>query len=338
MKDKNYGEKPEPFIEFVGLSDQDIRRILLDSLSEVIKDLKIDISISFNYDYLSDTPKSCFNVLILWEPASVMPWQYSAANLARFDLVIPMSVWRARNLGYSQHAFHPYRFTGANSIFDLTGPRQGIVMINTAKFSAGSSSLYGLRRETSKLLHSRGLDYKLYGFDWNMKKSIEFKKRLIAARNSFLANERVNFKELTSQVLYRYPEYAGHVPDKFSLLSHFTYSLVIENDLDWVTEKVFDSIFAGTIPIYVGPQLEEISKDLEDCLFRCEPRAQSIYDKLISISNQEIEVKRQAIESFVTNFDFSDNGFWSPSFQWKRVANIIMSNIIRNFNYLNQRQ
>jgi hypothetical protein len=36
-------------------------------------------------------------------------------------------------------------------------------------------------------------------------------------------------------------------------LASYKYSLVIENSIEYMSEKLFDSLFAGTFPIYVGP-------------------------------------------------------------------------------------
>lgn len=321
-------------IEFYGIENSQIQSILIKNLSETIKNRNFDVSISFNHDHGQEFPSNRFNVLILWEPASVMPWQYKLENYSRFNLVIPMSKWRAEKLGIQQYAFHPYD-ADPSKIASPFSVRSGkIIMINAAKFSAGKSSLYGLRRETSKILHREFQGYDLFGADWDMNKSTEIRKRIAALRNSINAREGISVREFTSLLWYRYPEHRGFVKDKFEILSEYQLSLVIENDIDWITEKVFDSIFAGCIPVYVGPVLIREFRKLENCLIRCEPDARSIINRLKNLSDSELLEKKYAIFDFIQNYDFSEKGFWSSNHQWTRISNIIRANLER-LDYLN---
>ena len=52
-----------------------------------------------------------------------------------------------------------------------------------------------------------------------------------------------------------YNNYLGEVLDKRSVLSMYKYCLVIENSSDYLSEKLFDALLSGCIPIYVGPDL-----------------------------------------------------------------------------------
>jgi hypothetical protein len=40
-------------------------------------------------------------------------------------------------------------------------------------------------------------------------------------------------------------------------ISAYKYSVVIENEASYVSEKLFEALFAGCIPKYVGPNLRE---------------------------------------------------------------------------------
>jgi hypothetical protein len=50
--------------------------------------------------------------------------------------------------------------------------------------------------------------------------------------------------------------YLGLSSNKLETLANYRYSLVIENSMEFMTEKLFDSLFAGTFPVYVGPDIE----------------------------------------------------------------------------------
>lgn len=310
-------------INFYGLKDDLAKNLITQALSKNFNPRIDSVSISFNHDHSFDFPDSDFRVLILWEPAAVMPWQYNKNNLAKFDLVIPMSSWRAKRLGIKEFAYHPYDANGFNPISPFTVRREGIVMVNSAKFSAGKSSLYGLRRATSKALAESDINYFLFGSNWKMSRFMELRKRFVALRNSIIASDEISWRELTSQLWYQYPEYSGWIHDKFQVLSQYELSLVIENESDWVTEKIFDSIYAGTVPVYVGPDLSDEFPLIESCVIRADSTPQGVLAAVHSATGDQIALRKHAIEAFVNDKSDKGIGFWSPRSQWKRVGEIV---------------
>jgi hypothetical protein len=173
------------------------------------------------------------------------------------------------------------------------------------------------------MLHENQIDYALYGTGWKMSRSMELRKRFVALKNSLQAGERVSLGELTSDLWYRYPEFHGWVEDKFEVLSQFKLSLVIENEADWVTEKVFDSIVAGAVPIYVGPDLSRDFPELNDCLVIADSNAESILARISGLQDSELNEKRTAIQRFLIDKSEHGIGFWSSKNQWTKVAKII---------------
>ena len=315
-------------IEFFGLKDDLAKALITQALTKNINPRIDSVSVSFNHDPSFIFPQSDFRVLILWEPAAVMPWQYNSKNLSKFDLVIPMSSWRAKRLGIKEFAYHPYDANGIDSISPFTSRQKGIVMVNSAKFSAGKSSLYGLRRATSKALAESEINYCLFGSNWKMSRIMELRKRFVALRNSIVASEEISWRELTSQLWYQYPEYSGWIDNKFEVLSQYELSLVIENEIDWVTEKIFDSIYAGTIPVYVGPNLGDEFPSLESCVIRADSTVQGVLTTVRNISEEQLALRKNAIKKFV--IDQSEKGFqfWRPENQWKTVGDIISRELV----------
>ena len=310
-------------IEFYGLKDDLAKSLIYKSLA-TLQNLQISsVSVSFNHDPSFEFPSAEFNVLILWEPAAVMPWQYNPKNFSKFDLIIPMSSWRARNMQIEEFAYHPYNVQEKDAISPFSKRERKIVMINSAKFSAVESSLYGLRRSVSKHLAELDIDYALYGTNWKMSKVMELRKRFVALRNAVIAGSGVSWGEFTSELWYQYPEYVGWVEDKFSILSQFELSLVIENEADWVTEKVFDSIYAGTVPIYIGPDLSEEFPLIESCLIRARPTVQGVMDAILNTTDDQLLIRKRAIDEFVKNPTDQGIAFWSSENQWRRVSAII---------------
>jgi hypothetical protein len=321
-------------VKFFGLKDDIAKEIIKQSLQDVTQLGFKDVSVSFNHDPKFPFPNCDFNVLILWEPSAVMPWQYSKANYNKFDLVIPMSKWRASALGINDYAFHPFDYDHLTARSEDNFRTRKIVMINSAKFSAGRSSLYGLRRAISRKLYKSEIDYDLYGSNWQMTRVMEIRKRLVALKNSVIARERIGIKELLSDFWYKYPEYKGWVDDKFELLSHYELSLVIENEADWVTEKVFDALYAGSVPIYVGPNLADYFPQLSKCVVQVSARPEEIIEAIRGISQEEILEKRLAARDFLSDLSMDGIGFWHPKNQWQKVSEIITSKVLlaRDFN------
>jgi hypothetical protein len=256
-----------------------------------------ELHFEFNFEKSRGKLPNKFNVLILWEPESVMPWQYKRSVLNKFDLIIPMSPWRAINLGIAHWAFHPSKIEFISINENLRN--KNIVMVNAAKFSASNKSLYGLRRKISKKLHSMNIGYELYGQNWHMKKSKELKERIWAVRKELIAFNFPNLREAFSETIYGYPEFLGPVDDKLSKLSEYRYSLVIENDSDWITEKLFDSLSARCVPIYIGPDLSRF-KQLSKCVIQLEPSVEAI-EKFFKSDNIDLyNLKKTAVNDFAS--------------------------------------
>jgi hypothetical protein len=106
--------------------------------------------------------------------------------------------------------------------------------------------LYSKRREAIRWFeanHPR--DFEFFGVGWGQ---YTFKgPKLIRAlnRNGFL-------RKLLAE---KWPSYRGMVDSKLSVLSQFKFSVCYENARDisgYITEKIFDSLAAGCIPIYWG--------------------------------------------------------------------------------------
>jgi hypothetical protein len=70
-----------------------------------------------------------------------------------------------------------------------------------------------------------------------------------------------NFSEVSTRSFFgigkKYSNYFGVTDDKNKTLSQYKIAVVIENSADFISEKLFDSIRAGCVSVYVGPNLEK---------------------------------------------------------------------------------
>jgi len=274
-----------------------------------------DVHFEFNYLKNRGSLPGKINVLILWEPRSFMPWQYTNECLDLFQLVVPISPWRADSLGLNNWILHPVAF---NQDVKLSDKRdKTVVMINGAKFSANHNSLYGFRRKISKALYKSGIKYDLMGVNWKMNKIKEIRERIWSTRKEIQAKKIPALREAFSDVFYNYPEYKGEVADKIYALSNYKYSLIIENEADYISEKLFDAIFAKTIPIYIGPNLDRFDF-LSKCVYQCEPDVGRIIEILLKDDPKIYLQKRQ----FIENLNLDDFEVFTKKYNFEKLVKI----------------
>ena len=144
--------------------------------------------------------------------------------------------------------------------------------------------LYGKRIEAMARLAKLGV-VDLYGRGWDQWWS----------RRSMWPPYWLNYRTLMS--IYR-----GACESKYEVLSRYRFSLCFENMTmnGYVTEKLFDCLYAGAIPLYLG------AKDIgslipSDVYVDCSLFSswEEMNDKVMSMSNSEIIAMREAGRAFI---------------------------------------
>jgi hypothetical protein len=187
-------------------------------------------------------------VLIRQEPSVVRPQNFRPDYLKHMSMVI--DVGRSPLVSNSRINW-PQRWTLEHLEFPkIAGPERidRFVIINANKMSFVEGELYSLRR----LAAQKSSDIDVWGFDWDMawfrRATKAFEELLIPLKHGF------GIKRLALKGWFKKPlSFKGTSKDKLSTLASYKYSLVIENSSEYMSEKLFDSLFAGTFPIYVGP-------------------------------------------------------------------------------------
>ena len=277
-----------------------------------------DIHIEVDYNEQQSRLIGNFNVLILWEPATVVPKQYTNSILKKFDLIIAMGESRGENLQTDNWAHHPYQFKTYS--FNEKLRNKDAVMINSVKFSANKNSLYGFRRKVSRSLSELNINYALIGDNWHMNKDKEFRERAWALRKELGSGNIPNIKEVYSDFFYKYPEYVGRVDDKIKELSRYKYAIIIENEADFVSEKLFDAIAAKCVPIYVGPNLKKYKK-LSKCIIPFDPNLNEIVNFFKS-NNEKLYLEKKIFINNSANY-LSDIKVFSLENTSKKIAKLI---------------
>ena len=96
--------------------------------------------------------------------------------------------------------------------------------------------------------------------------------------------------------------YKGKVEDKRACYANYDFAVCFENQdsTGYITEKIFDCLMAGCIPIYKGAP--DISKYVpEECYinFSCFDSYHALYDFMMIMSDVEINRYREAAKEFI---------------------------------------
>ena len=202
-------------------------------------------------------------VLIKLEPSVIVP-EYQGARVASlFTAVMEMG----RPFAKPTYA---YPQDWDTTFFEQVDRHDSLVAINANKYSFVPGELYSLRATAYSGVSS--LD--LYGMGWNRSVSENLLKMAKEIQTSSSGGLPLTLGCVKN--LWTAPKsYKGTSQLKLETLSNYKYSLVIENSLEFMTEKLIDSILAGTMPIYVGPPVETLGVP-SNLFFRAAPNLEDI--------------------------------------------------------------
>lgn len=130
-------------------------------------------------------------------------------------------------------------------------------MISANKSANHTDEIYSERIKAVRWFENNHPDdFDLYGIGWD--NLHVFKTRWISRVLNRLEPLRMLWSE-------KYPSYRGAIETKLPVLKKYKFSICYENTINdpgYITEKIFDSIFAGCVPIYLGaPNITEFIPD-----------------------------------------------------------------------------
>lgn len=321
---------------------------LLDSLRKtgylLSRDPKSDWLICINHNktayrkFISAGGSAQRAILLRDEPVSVFPSQFEthvenlyslvltpglSKNLSRNNFFIPWPYEVNANPNtpsktdsdvFSQIQAKNY----SDTLNDWAAREKHIVIISSNKVSPKKSVFHEFRRAVAHNAHE--FNAQIYGDLW----SVGLKKKLIhrlgvlvfAIRN----RSRISFRSIYGNLHWRYQS-CGSVDNKFDVLLNSRMSIVLENSNSTVSEKIFDVIIAGCVPIYVGPKLSSIELP-EDLAIQCEPDIDSLRNLLQNLSEERVEMVRQSGQDFIQSHGFKT--IWSSEGVNSQLYNLIL--------------
>lgn len=211
-----------------------------------------------------------FSILYRSEPFCVLPVAYKPETIALYSSIISFGKSELLNNGMHWPQYFPGEEQPEWGIHDRL-PRAAL--INANKLNLRSSELYSLRRESIKKIE--GID--LFGENWNS----NFKDRIKALVIEVMKDPIRHLVATSSHSRYwfaNWPETASPA-DKISVMQRYKFALVIENEMSYMSEKLFDAFFAGCLPIYVGPEVTDY-KVPKELVIQCKPTVTSLIEGL----------------------------------------------------------
>ena len=242
---------------------------------EESKTLKSDLVIFVNYSrkFLKKVEKHRSKlVLIRLEPKAVLPVQYKNRIEKSFDLIITpggQSDTQSKFIGwpykYDLNPSKPARsYTSLQSVikesiseglFDIeqwNKRKNALVLVAANKVSPTSTSNYKIRRHLAKNLSPKLLY--VYGPLWRTSITTLVIHRIKVMAYSIRTGYFPNIKEIYGNLFTKYSSFVNEPVDKHKVIQEYKYSLVIENSSEYCSEKIFDAMINGSIPIYIGPK------------------------------------------------------------------------------------
>jgi hypothetical protein len=223
-------------------------------------------------------------VMVIWESPVTRPGDFQAKKLKNYRLILtPTKVWTP-DLNYVVFPWPQGQSTYNRKMFDeFTNRDNRAIVFQNNKFSFIQGELYSLRRAIVGEFYQ---DLIVCGQGWNNSLAI----LLNLFRGIIQAGKARKSLHFPRNVWVKAPNYLGIIAEKKELLEKFKITIVIENSMDYVSEKLFEALWAGCCVLYVGPNLKE--HGLPDLAIQCPPSREAIYQIYLDLLNDEASMNR----------------------------------------------
>lgn len=174
-------------------------------------------------------------VLFLWENKCIAPHSYLKKITDNFNYIFTWDDDLVDNKKFFKF-YLPIPFPPNNIPKIPFGQKKLLVNISRNKISSYPGELYSAREKSIKYFDDNyPNDFDLFGMRWH--KPI------------------TRWQKIFPFLISKYRCYRGEINRKFDILPNYKFSLCYENFKNqngYITEKIFDGLTAGTVPIYFG--------------------------------------------------------------------------------------
>jgi len=283
-------------------------------------------------------------VLILLEPRAVYPAQYSSRIQNLYSHVLSPGSPRFKD---SNGDFIPWPYQVSpnplspidegsslqskvlinmkSGLFDYdkwSRRSKFIIMINANKVSSSKSENYGLRRVFAHQISKEFLS--VYGELWVSSIPQKIMHRLFVLLFAMKSGHWPRLTHVYGNLHWKFKTAKGPIEDKQVILQSSKFSIVIENDNSYISEKIFDSLINGCIPIYSG--LKEGSRIIPSGIYIDLPKSPSeLVTLLEKISESDIRGILREMQTYLESEAFAKS--WDKT----RVFGQLASSIEQHF-------
>lgn len=244
--------------------------------------------------------------LFCFEPRVVLPRQYVRAVEDSYGSVFVHDRGRVDGRRF----FHLRYPQAPGMLKDLPefSSRGFLTLINANKYSPVEGELYGLRRRAIRYFEAHEPGFDLYGYGWS--EGFKALKKLCLSPGAWRRPAAL-LRDLAGGGK-PYPSYRGQVADKHKTLATYRFAICFENESapGYVTEKIFDCLVAGTVPVYLGaPDIARVVP--EGCYvdMRRFKGFQEMHEHLKALGQEEVSRMQGAMADFLGSEAFRE---WQP--------------------------
>lgn len=202
-------------------------------------------------------------VLIALEPEAVTPAQHSQPVRNKYGLTLVQSPLQRKSsddllirMGYLPPKADLLKLMDKHARpTDRRAKR--IAVINENKFSFVRRNNYGTRRRLMREIAGLGTHVVLAGRGWDGSVWWRVNRQIRAFAHCILSGSIPRFKNFSVRSMAKFSNVSlvGRVESELDFISQSRFNLVIENDPDYLSEKLFNAVMGGSVPIYIGPAL-----------------------------------------------------------------------------------
>lgn len=257
------------------------------------------------------------------EPQSVNPFQYLKRSQSKFGKVFVISPLFVSNESQIYFDWFCILEKVKNFSPDINSNQErriALSIVNANKFSFTKNSQYMIRTRLIKQLSTLGIEIIVAGNQWQINFLNQFYRQLKSFINALINYQKPNWKgfylPLKTNDKIRL---IGTVENEIEHLQKFEYALVIENDSQYLSEKLFNAICAGCVPLYFGPNLKlfGIPEAVAINISEMKP------DKIVELaSNKEVCINVKVAGQVWFNQPETQK-YWSQEAAAERIAGLI---------------
>lgn len=241
---------------------------------------------------LSRIPKRN-RILVVMEPEATGPTNYSRRTLTRYAHTFFASPLWANRAGGEWFPW-PHSIAHGRAVrMEPTSRQFDTTMIFANKRSSSPQSLYQLRRHVIRDAAAANVKLALFGPNWDYLMMHNALEGVRATIKGLCAGSNLSIAEAFSDLNFTPSQWLGPIKQKQVALRSAPTTIAIENSMDFVSEKLFDPILCGVVPVYVGPELEQFGIP-RSVVLRAPAESQQILETVRNTSPAQLDEIRVA--------------------------------------------